>query len=615
MLGLENFFLDVGGLWALLALIPFILLYIIKPKPKKLIIPSLMFFIKDKDKANLNSFLQKFFNDFLFFLQLLIIILLAFTLAKPYWVVPSISYSDNLVIVMDASASMGAIEDGKTRFDRAKDIAYDRLDGKNTLILATDRSQLIIENANAGKTKDAIETLQPRETSSANFYDSIVLAENFATTDNSAVLVISDFANDRQEQEYFRAKLYLESKGIDVFFEDVSLNKAENVGIIDLEVSEDEVTAWVKNFKSTPETFNMKYGDKKQTISLEANDVTSFSVTTQLGKSTIELDINDDFKADNKAYISTPEIGSLNIVMITNEDEKYLETALELLGKVNLNIQRPPIVNIGNPDIVIIGKINKNVLIPGDMNKVKELCKEHGVPVIILGQENILGLGLGDMFPLELIKNEPSSTNYFVVSSQPDSYLTPGEMQFGAAKKIYPAKVSDNVLVFAETTQNDYPVITLSPYGRGKVLYYGIFDEYSDFKADIYYPIFWKRAIDTLIGGKTLGELNKQTGYLQTVSKEQVVKTPREDRTGQAITLDYAGFYEFSGFTVAANIIAEDEQNLNRGEISQEISELNLEAKKIADETKDRDLTYIFAVLIAALLIFELAYLKFRGDV
>ncbi|MFT4304211.1 MAG: BatA domain-containing protein [Candidatus Woesearchaeota archaeon] len=618
MIGLERFLLDTSKLWFLLALVPFILLYLIKPKPKKIIIPSLMFFIRDKDKSNINSFLQKFVNDFLFFLQLLIIILIVFSAAKPFINVPSFTYSDSLVIIIDASASMNAKEDGMTRFDRAKEIAINRLDNRNTIILATDRSQLMLENSGKGRARDTIRSLQARHTTSQNFYDTMVVAENFANTDNSVVFVISDFADERMEEDFFRAKLYLESKGIRVFFEDVSRNKATNVGIIDLDISEQEVIAWVKNFNNRSETFRMKYGDRQEIITIDANDVISFAVTTLPGKSVIELDINDDFDVDNKAYISTPEFGSLEILLISNGNERFLRTALGLMDKINLNIQNPPIVNIGNPDIVILGEINKDLLIPGDINRIRQAVRQDGISLIILAQDNILDLGLDDLLPFELNRNQPINLNQqdgAVISSMPGAYLTPSEMQFGVATKLYQITPNQNSIIFAETNINSYPIITLTPFGRGRILYYGLFDEYSDFRSDLYYPIFWRRAIDTLIGGKTLSELNRNTGYLQIVTREQVIKTPKGDRTGQAITLDYAGFYEFAGFTVAANLLSESEQRLNKDEVWEEFSDLRSLSEIKSKETAERDLTYIFAMIVLVLLIFELFYLKFRGDI
>ena len=618
---MNNYFLNTSGVYALLALIPFLIFYIVRPKPRKVVIPSLMFFIRDKDKSNLNSFFQKFIRDALFFFQFIVLILLCLAVAQPYSVVPSISYSDTVVFVIDGSASMNAKEDGKTRFDRAIDVAQNHIETKNTIILATDRSELILENAGSTKTKTTLMTLKPKQTQSLNIYDSLVTAENFALTDNSAVFFISDFSSDNIETEFLKAKIYLESKGIDVFFEDVSKNNAENIGIIDLDVKDTEVTVWIKNFKDSPETIEFEYGDKYQQVELNASDVKAFTMTTLPGESKIDLKIKDDFKIDNIAYISTPKESSTNILLITNDDETYIETVFSLMENVKITKQHPPIVDIDNPDIIILGNVNKKVLIPGDINKIKRLVSQ-GVPLIILSQEDILNLNLGpEIFPLKLRKTNPVNINDFVIPVQENSYITPNEIQFGTATKAYeiePINPENNkygVIVYAKTNKNNYPVITLHNYGKGKVLYYGLFDKYSDFKADIYYPIFWKRALDVLLGGKTIGELNKNTGFLQIVPKDTKIKGPTGSIDGPIITMDIAGFYKFPTYTVASNILNEEEQRLNKDKITLESSQLKAEAEKMHASTKKRELTYLLTTIGMIIMLLELLYIKIRGDI
>lgn len=613
-INLADYFLYETGLYALLALVPFILLYIIKPKPKKIIIPSLMFFIRDKNKSNINSFLQKFFNDFLFYIQFIVIVLLALAIARPYLVVPSISYADSMVFVIDASASMSAIEDGKSRFERAKEIVIERVEGKNTIILATDTTQIIEENSGPKDAEVVMTSLEPRETESS-LYDAIVLAESYAQKSDSAVLVISDFSTDRLEKEFFRGKNYLESKGIRVFFEDVSKNKAQNIGIIDLTIKDTEATVWIKNFKDQDDDIKFKYGDKEEWINIPSNDVKSITVPTLNGKSIIEIEANDNFKPDNFAYISTPQESSIKVMLITNQDEKYLKTALNLINKITIEESNPPIVNFNDPNVVIIGNVDKDSIIPGDILKIKKLVEEGGIPLIILAQDNLLNANLGDLFPLELIKAEPVSTDDTVVATHDDSFLTPAEIQFGIARKFYQTIDYANVYTLAHTSKNEYPIITISNYGNGKIMYYGLFDEFSEFKSDIFYPIFWKRSLDFLVGGKKIEELNKKTGHFVALAKEQNIKTPKGIRKGKVVTFDFTGFYDFEDHTMAANLLSEEEQRLNRDKLSMENSKLSIESKKAKEETRNKEIYKILIIIITALLIFELLYLKFRGDV
>ena len=81
--GNELSLLNPLGWYAFLALIPFILIYLIRPKTLTQTIPSLMFFMKEQKKAKAFSFLQRLLNNILFILQLLAILLLAFALLNP----------------------------------------------------------------------------------------------------------------------------------------------------------------------------------------------------------------------------------------------------------------------------------------------------------------------------------------------------------------------------------------------------------------------------------------------------------------------------------------------------------------------------------------------------
>src|SRR3990172_2233059 len=72
------------GLWALLALVPLIILYLIRPKPKTMPIPSLMFFLKSSGARKLTSFLKQITHYWLFIIQLLLLLGLALTFSEPF---------------------------------------------------------------------------------------------------------------------------------------------------------------------------------------------------------------------------------------------------------------------------------------------------------------------------------------------------------------------------------------------------------------------------------------------------------------------------------------------------------------------------------------------------
>src|SRR3972149_11564374 len=136
-----------SGLWALLALVPLIILYLIRPKPKVMPSPSLMFFLKSSGTRKLTSFLKQITHDWLFLIQLLLLLGLALTFSEPFTTYDHDVTSSNTVIVLDVSASMQAKEGSRTRFDLGVAQAKKVLGAKNSIILAKDAPFIAVQDA------------------------------------------------------------------------------------------------------------------------------------------------------------------------------------------------------------------------------------------------------------------------------------------------------------------------------------------------------------------------------------------------------------------------------------------------------------------------------------
>src|SRR3989338_5764543 len=149
-------FANTIGLLALLSLIPFIILYLRRPKPQDRTIPSLMFLIKEQKTSKQYSFLRKFLINLIFFLQLLALIGLAVSVAMPFIKVPYDVSLENTVIILDASASMQAKENGISRFDKAIKERKKALSGKNSIILAENTPLVILENEDSEVSSDLL---------------------------------------------------------------------------------------------------------------------------------------------------------------------------------------------------------------------------------------------------------------------------------------------------------------------------------------------------------------------------------------------------------------------------------------------------------------------------
>ena len=104
------------GLYGFLFLIPFIIIYLFKPKPIDKAIPSLMFFIKEQKQKKVFSFLRSLLTNLLFLLQLLAILALAFSLIEPFITVTEHVKSRHTVLIINSLASRQTIKYKNKRF-------------------------------------------------------------------------------------------------------------------------------------------------------------------------------------------------------------------------------------------------------------------------------------------------------------------------------------------------------------------------------------------------------------------------------------------------------------------------------------------------------------------
>src|SRR3989344_777930 len=157
-------FANPAGLYALLALVPLIILYLIRPRPKEMTIPSLMFLMEEKGFSRQSSFLRRLLRDILFLIHILALLGLAFAVANPSSIVPYDATARSTVVVLDASASMHAHEGGATRFKKAISTARDNLKGSTSVIVAENTPLLLLESKNKVRAETLLGSLEPKAT-------------------------------------------------------------------------------------------------------------------------------------------------------------------------------------------------------------------------------------------------------------------------------------------------------------------------------------------------------------------------------------------------------------------------------------------------------------------
>lgn len=121
-----NFLTPAAFLAGLIA-IPIILLYMLRLRRREIVISSTFLWSQVLQDQEANTPWQRLRRNLLLFLQLLILLLLVFTLARPYMTVPAVS-ARQTVLLLDASASMNATDTGESRFREAQRHALQVID-------------------------------------------------------------------------------------------------------------------------------------------------------------------------------------------------------------------------------------------------------------------------------------------------------------------------------------------------------------------------------------------------------------------------------------------------------------------------------------------------------
>ena len=182
----------VGGLLA----IPIILLYMLRLRRREVTVSSTFLWQQLLQDKEANTPWQRLRRNLLLLLQLIILALLVFALARPFVIVPAVS-AGQIALLLDASASMNATDsaDG-TRFDEAKRRALEIVDTMNTddtmtVIRAAGSPEVLVPyTSDRAMLRSAINGAQPSD-ASADWTSALTLAAagSAGSVDFSAVII------------------------------------------------------------------------------------------------------------------------------------------------------------------------------------------------------------------------------------------------------------------------------------------------------------------------------------------------------------------------------------------------------------------------------------------
>ncbi|MBI4438760.1 BatA domain-containing protein [Candidatus Woesearchaeota archaeon] len=582
-------FANPPGWYALASILALVLLYLMRPKPQEKSIPSLMFFMLEKGFNKKTAFFRKFFNSLLFFIQLLALALLSVSATLPFTTLIGEQAIEKTIIVLDTSASMQT----GSRMSQATEAARSRLHGTVTVILAQNTPLLVLEDGTTEEAEKVLTAATPSDTAT-NIGDAMLLAGDLVKDKLGKVYVISDFINT-EGPDLIASKRILASKGVSSEFISVS-GHAANAGITDLVLGKTTTKAIVKNYNPKDITATLSIigeeGTKHIQKTVLPKSIETYEFDTPSGYTEIRLQEKDDFDVDNHAYISAPGLKRIKVLLVTNSDRSYLKTALQASKDIQLSIAEPPVIPNLEYDVIIMHSFSPNLVLPDFYQEALRKTK-NGTSIIITAQEGI-GTLPADIMPVHV--REPRN-NTKITTTITNRFTT--DVDFGTAFRYYNATPKKGTAVIAEA--GTAAMLALRDEGRGKIIYSGIIDDYSDFKTTVYYPIFWSKLINFLTETDDLNDYNYRTGKIYA------------DQTGIKQYMDKAGFYASGNKKVAASLLNEKESDVAKTDMPLLNEEKLISARQGTEKRDMKFEQYMIAAGIAILLA-ELLYIKRRGD-
>lgn len=619
------------ALIALLSVIPLIIIYMLRPRPKVLAIPSLMFVLKlERERKRVYASLTKIVQDPLFLIQLLILILLSIGAAGYYYTSQEPLSGEHTVLVLDTSASMQV----DSRFDDAVKIADGYVSKKNSIILASDTPLLALDGGDASSAKGIFSKVQPGA-GTADLSAAITTGMRLLSKEGGGrIIVISDFTNSKGDDPV-SSKNLAESYGISVNFVKVG-KPADNIGIINGWIQSTDgkygYTGVIKNYKDQDENVKIETGTGTSgnstsfSLNVPAGGTNQFTLENLgPGITTVQLNVKDSLSVDNKAYISIPDTSEQRILYVTDDGKLPSRTALSLLPNSNISVVKAVPSSLDNYTLVVLAQ-KETPIASGSVETIENYVRNGGNAVFIasgaLAPEKT-EVGLIKILPVKPtgIENETNGNDLGVKEVQQSSITTDIRSDEISVHTYLNAteRTGSTTLVALE---NGVPLLSYWQVGKGTVFYMGLDDELGDDAWNNFhnlpeYPVFWIKLVEWLGGTGDISEYNLNTGTLTSLSKTEEIKTPSKTFTSNHILFDESGIYEISGKKIAVNLYNDKESNTTvdaSDVIQRAVAEDKSTLVRADTYTVKNDITDYLIGVMFLLILAEIIIVRRRGE-
>jgi hypothetical protein len=598
-MALADAFLTPLGLAALLAAVPVIVLYLVQPDPRRVELPTLRLLLDDDERDASNPLLERLRRSLLLLLQLLVIVAFAVALAGPYVTVSESQTVEETVIVLDGSASMAVQTGDGTRFAAAVAAARESTTGTNSVVFAGTESRIALRSGGSDEVDRTLDDLSivdaPTDLGAAISQAAAIAGEN------ARIVVLSDFADDAGWPDAVRSA---RARNLRVDLRQFAGGGDGNVGIVDRAFSGNEVTLSVKNFGTSEATRSVPLGNQRESVSLGPGDLERVTLTVPPGGGEAQLSPGDSFPTDDTAYVSAPADPTVDVLLLTNDRNRYLVTALSVIDEVRLTVDQPPTTVEDEYDVILYSNLDSERLLRGNVEAGRELV-EAGGGVAVLAQPSPPEL-LGDLL---LLSPSGVGTNPSV-GRVTTSELTRG-IDFPPPERYLQGSLRAGTPLVE--TGNGTALVATEQRGPGRVLYYGHVVNDDPFRFNYQYPVFWKRATFYLAGREPLSALNRESGSRLQFGDEVRVETPDGAVSARAVPLDRVGFYTTAARRIGVSLYSEAESDVAAESLADRSEETGVTTRE-EEQQVPQSLTPAVALVALLVAVGELAYLRRRGD-
>ncbi|ERG96807.1 MAG: N-terminal double-transmembrane domain protein [Haloquadratum walsbyi J07HQW2] len=595
---LPDVFLAPIGLLALAALIPILIVYFIQPDPRRVELPTVELLFEDTQQDASRPLFDRLKRNLLLLLQILVVVLLAVSVAGPYISVAESQTVSETIVVIDGSASMQVDTDDGTRFAAAIAAARGTTSSTNSVIFAGPTPSVVLRSGGASEVQTTLAELRPTD-APGNLNAAISRATAIAG-ENARVAVFSDFAGDRWRQAVQSAQ----ARGVQVSLQQFD-GGGSNVGITARSFSRSNVTLTVQNFADSEVTRTITLGSTQTSMRFSPGGVQRVTLPVPAGGGRAQLTPRDDFSIDDVAYIAAPSDQRVDVLLLSNDPNNYLTTALSVIEEVSLTVAQPPTAVERNYDVILYSDLESERLLEGNVEAGRDVLADGGGVGVIAQQSppaayrDLLLIdprGTGSNPTLD--QSQQSELTRGIAFTPPETYLS-GSLTGGQS--------------LLKTTDGT-PILATERRANGRVLYYGSVVDNDPFRFNYQYPVFWKRAIFYLAGREPLSAINQNTGAQLQFENVTTVETPDGDSIeGQVIPLKQTGFYSVGGSQRGASLYSATESAVTVESLDEQSSDVDAQTREQESQVP-RPLGWMIILGGITVVIGEVVLLRRRGD-